>query len=111
VDSRSWAVGSRNLSSENTGYNHIMTEVSRDFPQSLPCLELPPITLFLSLLILSFPVIEPFDTMQSVQIIECYYHIRPNIRLFVSQILLLRKEGSPYFRVLRNKYEKDDCEL
>jgi hypothetical protein len=26
------------------------------------------------------------------------------------QILLHRKGGSPYFRVLRNKSEKDDCD-
>jgi hypothetical protein len=34
--------------------------------------------------------------------------ISPNIKLvFYFQILLLRKEGSPYFRVLKNKYEDD----
>jgi hypothetical protein len=38
-----------------------------------------------------------------------YYRISPNImRVFL--ILLLRKEGLPYFRVLKNKYEEDDYE-
>jgi hypothetical protein len=29
---------------------------------------------------------------------------------FFFQILLLTKEGSPYFRILNNKYEEDDYE-
>jgi hypothetical protein len=34
-----------------------------------------------------------------------------NIRLgFLSQILILRKVGLPYFRALTNKHEASDCE-
>jgi hypothetical protein len=38
------------------------------------------------------------------------YHISPNIRPVLFHMLLHRKEGSPYFRALKNtsKYEKGD---
>jgi hypothetical protein len=37
------------------------------------------------------------------------YGISSHIEFF-SQILLLRKEGSPYFRILKNEYEEHDYE-
>jgi hypothetical protein len=42
---------------------------------------------------------------------NCLLHITSNTRRSVFfQIMLLRKEGSPYFQVLKNKYEEDDYE-
>jgi hypothetical protein len=43
--------------------------------------------------------------------IVAQYRIIPNIRRgFLFQILLLEKEESLYFRILKNKFEEDDYE-